>query len=124
MPIRPENRNRYPADWPEISQRIRFQRADGQCECDGRCGEDHPGGRCKATHGKPHPITGSTVVLTVMHLDHCPEHNDDANLMAGCQRCHNRYDAPMRRRGIAQRRPLPLFDGIKVCHDQTTQVRG
>lgn len=23
MPIRPENRARYPADWPEISRRVR-----------------------------------------------------------------------------------------------------
>ncbi len=40
-----------------------------------------------------------------------PENNDDRNLMAGCQQCHNRYDAPMRRKGIADRRPLPLFEG-------------
>lgn len=109
MPIRPENRNKYPKDWKEISIRIRFDRAEGRCECDGLCGEDH-GGRCEARHGKPHPVTGSKVVLTVMHLDHDPTNNDDTNLMAGCQKCHNRYDAPMRRRGIAERRPLPLFD--------------
>ncbi len=109
MPIRPENRAKYPADWREVSKRIRFERAAGRCECDGRCGEDH-GGRCAARHGEPHPVTGAKVVLTVMHLDHDPTHNDDANLMAGCQKCHNRYDAPMRRRGIAERRPSPLFD--------------
>ena len=27
MPIRPENRRRYPDDWPQISERIRFARA-------------------------------------------------------------------------------------------------
>lgn len=110
MPIRPENRSKYPPDWKDISARIRFDRADGRCECDGRCGEDHSGGRCAAEHGKPHPVTGSTVVLTTMHLDHDPTNCDDDNLMAGCQKCHNRYDAPKRRRGIAERRPLPLFD--------------
>jgi hypothetical protein len=36
-------------------------------------------------------------------MDHQPENNDEKNLMAGCQRCHNRYDAPMRRRGIKER---------------------
>lgn len=41
--------------------------------------------------------------MTVMHLDHTPENNADENLMAGCQRCHNRYDAPMRRAGIKAR---------------------
>lgn len=102
MPIRPENRARYPRDWKAISARIRFERAGGRCECTGECGQDH-GGRCDATHGEAHPHTGSIVVLTVMHMDHQPENNDDANLMAGCQRCHNRYDAPMRRAGIKER---------------------
>ena len=69
--------------------------------------------RCKARHGRPHPVTGAKVVLTVMHLDHDPGNNVESNLMAGCQKCHNRYDAPTRRRGIAQRKPLPLFDGLK-----------
>lgn len=102
MPIRPENAARYPKDWPEISRRIRFERARGQCECTGHCGQDH-GGRCAARHGKPHPDTGAIVILTCMHLDHEPEHCDDENLLAGCQRCHNRYDAPKRRQGIQDR---------------------
>ena len=109
MPIRPENRAKYPADWKQISARIRFERAGGRCECDGRCGEDHEG-RCSALHGEAHPGTGAKAWLTVMHLDHDPTHNDPTKMMAGCQRCHNRYDAPMRRRGTAERRPLPLFD--------------
>lgn len=95
MPIRPENRNRYPADWAEISKRIRFERAEGRCECDGRCGRPAHRldlGRCIAVNGKPAPITGSRVVLTVAHLDHTPEHCDDDNLMAMCQGCHLHYD--------------------------------
>jgi len=43
------------------------------------------------------------VILTVAHLDHIPEHCDDANLRAMCQRCHNAYDAAMRRRGMRER---------------------
>ena len=111
MPIRPENRDKYPKNWKEISTRIRFERAEGQCECEGQCGTDHTTEfiyssfrRCQATHGDLHPVTGSKVVLTTMHLDHDPTNNDDNNLMAGCQRCHNRYDAPMRRRGIEERK--------------------
>ena len=92
MPIKPENRKRYPKDWKEISARIRFDRAKGRCECDGRCGHDH-GGRCEAMHGMPHPVTGSKVVLTTMHLDHEPENCDEENLLAGCQKCHLSYDA-------------------------------
>lgn len=92
MPIAPENRARYPKDWKAISLRIRFERAEGRCECDGRCGREHEGGRCAALHGRPHPETRSTVVLTTMHLNHTPEDCRDENLLAGCQRCHLLYD--------------------------------
>jgi hypothetical protein len=91
MPIAPENRARYPKDWKAISQRIRFERAGGRCECVGECGLDH-GDRCTAHHGSPHPHTGSNVVLTTAHLDHTPEHCADDNLKAMCQRCHLRLD--------------------------------
>lgn len=93
MPIRPENKQRYPSDWKAISLRIRTERAAGRCECVGECGVDHDG-RCTAENGQPHPVTGSKVVLTTAHRDHTPEHVDDANLFAACQRCHLRYDAP------------------------------
>lgn len=96
MPIRPENRARYPKDWPAISLRIR-ERAEWRCEF------VENGERCEARQGMPHPLTGSKVVLTVAHLDHTPENCADENLLAGCQRCHNRYDAPMRRAGIKAR---------------------
>lgn len=102
MPIRPENRGRYPKDWKAISARIRFERADGRCECTGHCGTDHSG-RCEARHGERHPVTGAYVVLTTMHLDHEPENCADENLLAGCQRCHNRYDGAKRRAGTRER---------------------
>ena len=102
MPIRPENRKRYPKDWKQISAHIRFVRAKGQCECTGECGINHQG-RCNAFHRDPHPVTGSKVILTVAHLDHQPETRDPKKLKAMCQRCHNKMDAPMRRAGIRQR---------------------
>jgi 5-methylcytosine-specific restriction endonuclease McrA len=102
MPIRAENRARYPKDWKAISERIRFERAANRCECEGECGGDH-GGRCAAVNREPHPDTLSMVVLTVAHLDHVPENCGEDNLKAMCQRCHNRYDMPMRRAGIATR---------------------
>ena len=80
MPIRPENKKRYPKNWKQISERIRFDRAGNRCE------------KCGAENYKPHPITGSKVILTVAHLDHTPENCADDNLMAMCQRCHLRYD--------------------------------
>jgi hypothetical protein len=100
MPIRDENRSLYPKDWAAISLSIRRDRAGWRCEMMDANGEI---GRCSAMHGEPHPITGSKVVLTVMHLDHDPTNNDPRNLLAACQRCHNAYDAPMRRAGIKAR---------------------
>ena len=93
-PIKAENRSLYPKDWRETSRRIRFERAQGVCECDGRCGRAHFGGeRCTAVHGESHPETASKVILTVAHLDHDPTHSTDDNLLAMCQRCHLNYDA-------------------------------
>ncbi len=90
-PIRAEQKSLYPEDWRAISDRIRFERAGGRCECSGQCGIDH-GGRCTAVHGQPHPVTGSRVVLTTSHLDHDPTNCDDDNLLGACQRCHLAYD--------------------------------
>ena len=101
MPIRAENKGRYPKDWPAISRRIK-ERAGWRCEF------------CGAAHGLPHPVTGSKVILTVAHLDHTPENCSDENLKALCQRCHNGYDAKERARGIRVRRRdalgvIPMF---------------
>lgn len=113
MPIRPENKARYPKGWKAISRRIRFSRADGRCECRGECGTDHnleniqlgllPVFRCYAFHGETHPVTDSVVVLTTAHLNHTPEHCHDSNLRAMCQRCHLRYDADMKAAGRKER---------------------
>ena len=92
MPIRPENKSRYPKDWPEISKRIRFERAQNQCE------QTIGGKRCPAINYQPHPVTGSKVILTVAHLDHTPENCADDNLKAMCQRCHLAYDIKIHER--------------------------
>lgn len=144
MPIRDENRDRYPADWKQISARVR-EEAGNVCEF---CTVPNGAMIYRGTHdGKPawrlrgSPVfcgshdadTGAemlgtswddfdtncravTVVLTVAHLDHMPEHNARENLRALCQRCHNAYDAPMRRAGMrdrakASRAAADLFDG-------------
>jgi hypothetical protein len=118
MPIRPENKNRYPRDWLQISRRIRFERAAGRCECRGQCGA-HPrsGGRCAAVHGQLHPVTGSKVLLTTAHLDHTPENCDETNLAAMCQRCHLAYDTEHHAVNASHTRAIkaaggtaPLFD--------------
>ena len=117
MPIRASERARYPANWKAISARIRFERAEGRCECTGMCSSTHwddddKPGRCNAPHGEwiirsrvepeswalmPRPLSQGQkpikVILTVAHLDHQPENCADENLLAMCQRCHLRYDA-------------------------------
>lgn len=97
MPIRPENRDRYPKDWRQISDRIRFERAGGRCECHGECGRpdhnlDRLDNRCRARHGAVAPISGTRIILTTAHLDHTPENCSDDNLRAMCQGCHLAYD--------------------------------
>lgn len=80
MPIKAENKNRYPVDWKKISRAIRFDRAQNRCEF------------CGAENYMPHPETGSKVILTVAHLNHTPEDCNPENLRALCQRCHLNYD--------------------------------
>lgn len=110
MPIHPDNVDRYPPDWPEISARIRSERAGDRCECSGQCGHDHraelaaAGERCEARNREAHPVTGSRVVLTVAHLDHTPENVDPGNLLALCQRCHLAYDRDHHAESRARRR--------------------
>ncbi len=121
MPIRPENRDRYPADWPQIRDHI-LARALRCCEGS----PDFP--HCRVRNGewgrwengvfivankraildvlkpeqpgkwiRPPLMWGGEkiieIVLTIGHLDHVPEHCDPENLRAWCQRCHLNYDA-------------------------------
>lgn len=81
------------------------RRSGGRCECDGKCGQEHEGGRCAALNGEPHPDTGSIVVLTLAHEHGVPlEETSIDRMFHACQRCHNRYDAPMRAAGIKARK--------------------
>ena len=90
MPIRPENKKRYPKNWKEIRQQI-LKRADNRCEF---CGvENHT---WRPSLSSTSPSDAVWVVLTIAHLDHNPENCDPKNLRALCQRCHNRYDAKHR----------------------------
>lgn len=143
MPIRPENKARYPKDWPQISRRIRFERAGNRCEECGvknyeiggrtRDGQWHKARVLGCNRELPEPGTWSwcdgpngthhlrivRIILTVAHLDHIPENCADDNLRAMCQRCHNLYDAAMRRAGIRQRafaNQIDLFES-EVRHD-------
>lgn len=109
MPAREENKKRYPPDWPDISARIRFERAGNRCEGSPGFYPD-----CRAENGKPHPVTGSKVVLTVAHLNHTPEDCRDENLMAMCQRCHLTYDAKHKADARRARKATNIADDDKV----------
>lgn len=116
MPIRPEDRAKYPSDWKQISRRIRT-RARDRCE---RCGApnhtqiargvgEHEGTYSLGDGSVYDAETGKAlgtvftgcctegwrpvrVVLTVAHLNHDPSDCRDENLQALCQRCHLRLD--------------------------------
>lgn len=81
MPIKPENRDKYPPDWDKISLRIRTERGN-KCE------------QCLAEYRKPNPFNGLPTILTVAHLDHDPSNCAEDNLKCLCTVCHLRYDAP------------------------------
>lgn len=97
MPIRPENKSRYPRDWKRISRAVRDAAGN-------RCQGSPAYPDCRAENGRPHPVTGSRVVLTVAHLDHQPENCAPENLRAWCQRCHLTYDAAIHARNAAESR--------------------
>ena len=84
----------YPPYWSKLSAHIRHIRAKDRCEW------------CGAENHKPHPETGGMVVLTVAHIDHDTTNNRFSNLAALCNRCHNRYDAPMRAEHSRQTRAV------------------
>lgn len=107
-PIRAENRHRYGHDWPKFSRQIRFDRAEGRCECEGECGRGTHEGRCPNRHGEPAYGTGSKVVLTVAHLCHTPECREHVKAM--CQGCHLHYDREHHARTRAATRTAALAD--------------
>jgi len=95
MPIRPENKKRYPINWKDISLQIK-QRANYKCEF------------CEAIHNSyvkkytreictPDEENVVKIILTVAHLEHTPENCNEDNLRALCQKCHNTYDANHRK---------------------------
>ncbi len=116
MPIKPENKARYPENWKEIRAQI-LERAHDCCE---QCkvpnheriargdGDDadtymlndanvycantgaYLGRKRMSDYNLKNMID---IVLTIAHLDHVPENCAPENLKALCQRCHLRYDA-------------------------------
>lgn len=111
MPISKEREARYPggslrsAEWRAFRAFILFRAAN---RCEGT--PQHP--RCRARNGWRHPKTKSKVVLTIAHMDHDETHMDPDRCRALCQRCHNKWDAPVRVKNarITRRRKSPQID--------------
>lgn len=127
MPIKPENKARYPADWKQIRARI-LARAGNCCEkckapnltmiargegrhagtymtedaevIDAETGENL--GQCRMSDYSFDRMV--RVVLTIAHLDHTPENCAPENLRAWCQKCHLAYDAERHRANSAATR--------------------
>jgi 5-methylcytosine-specific restriction endonuclease McrA len=108
MPVKKENRARYPKDWAQVRERI-LRRALWCCEYPGcearhrdvgywRDGRFVPMPRALQEAGyKAGDVVSCSdgselkllmIVLTIAHLDHTPENCADENLRAWCQRHH------------------------------------
>jgi hypothetical protein len=102
----------YPPEWRAVSRFVRFERAQGQCECTGQCGlhRTHPGPRrCVERDREPARWAHGLVVLTTAHLCTCePLCADPTHLLAMCNRCHLRADQPLHQRHAAETRRLRL----------------
>ena len=94
MPVKPENKNRYPKNWKQIRERI-CERARDKCEWCGAVNYSFVNHFTRQLCLRDEPDT-IKIVCTVAHLDHVPENCDEDNLRFLCQKCHNRYDAPHR----------------------------
>jgi hypothetical protein len=107
MPIKPENKIRYPADWPQIRARM-LLRAGNKCEWCGVAnyarGYRKPGGEfVELTEAEADARYQSgldfkrvdlvCIILTTAHVhDRSPENCADENLAILCQRCHLNHD--------------------------------
>jgi hypothetical protein len=102
----------YPPTWREVSRFIRFERAQGQCECTGKdlCGLHctHPGPRrCVERDRQPAQWANGRIILTVAHVCDCwPLCAEPAHLAAFCQRCHLRTDMRLHAQHAAETRRL------------------
>jgi hypothetical protein len=109
MLIKPELRWFFPSDWPDISRRVRFERAGGVCEgCRQPLGQlvrrlpdvrwfDANIQTWRNNHGRPARsldlvesvhLRQTRIVLALAHLDHDPRNNQMRNLKSLSPPCH------------------------------------
>jgi hypothetical protein len=127
MPIKEENRSRYPDNWKEISRKV-LARADNKYEFCGvsnySIGNRDQSGRfyeldnslASDVFAEENDIKVIKIVLTIAHLCHDESCCNMLHLRALCQRCHLLYDLPHHIRNAASTRRNrkavgDLFDG-------------
>lgn len=97
----------YPPGWKAFSRMIRYDRAEGQCECHGLCGlhRRHGDRRCMEVDRQPAQWAKGIVILTVAHICTCdPPCIRADHVLACCNRCHLRIDIPLHARHAAEGR--------------------
>lgn len=98
---------KYHPNWKQISQSIVRDRAKNHCELCliknashvARSGDGLDWFYCTAQDKERYSIYNYRVVkivLTVHHIDYDIKNNKPYNLLALCQRCHNKLDMPLR----------------------------
>jgi hypothetical protein len=130
MPIKPENKKKYPPDWKGISLSVK-ESAGWKCE---NCGAPHG---VVGKHGADgvfyakEDIDGMNssmgfqlfgnypkvirIILTVAHLNHNPADNRRENLRAWCQKCHLAWDKEHHMKNSKETRIEKIIDAIKVA---------
>lgn len=128
MPIKPENRVKYPPNWSEISLKVRSESGD-RCEacrvCNRATGYRYgPLKEFRSLSSTERSLALRTlrdfwpelrftkIVLTVHHLDGDPTNCDRDNLIALCQRCHLIADQSLRkvRRNLEEQQRQPSLN--------------
>jgi 5-methylcytosine-specific restriction endonuclease McrA len=112
MPIKPENKKRYPADWKAIALQVK---ADANWTCQ-RCGRpckrpdqgwDEFKEAIALTEWRHGIHKKARFILTVAHWpDHNPENCDRSNLHTWCSVCHLRMDSKQHVYNAAETRRL------------------
>lgn len=99
----PCNYKLYPENWlTEIRPRI-LKRAKDKCEFCGVVNYSWINRHTREIQLRSEEDS-IRVILTIAHLDHDIKHNEDSNLKALCQKCHNNYDRKNRNKNIRTRK--------------------
>jgi hypothetical protein len=138
MPIKPENRHLYGAEWRKVRKEI-LERAGNRCEWMIYDSSERQYRRCSAPNHElvfrdlnnheiwkkkrgiypPHHTYPVKIVLTVEHTNHDPTDNHPENLLALCQLHHLRLDAEQHRRNSSETRARRMEEAAQKIGQQS-----